>query len=229
MAAPVAETMRFVVLAFLALALLPGGSDRPPRSEAPAERLPTRLNGLDRLCADAASDTARVVRCTSWLPRGEWDGRALRSARCEYLLDLNRRSAGRGGAYHALMGGRCGKFSLRTRRGRWPAKPRRVRDLGLIGSKPQAPGERETYFAPVRLRVLRRASVGGRPALLLVAGPYPAGGIHGGHIAAVWNQHRAGYALTLHFAHEGTTSDRRESVVLRAARSMSRHAAAEPR
>lgn len=165
--------MRFVLLVVLALAPLAGCSGREPRSDASAERLPTRLSGLDRLCVGAASGTAFAVRCPSWLPRGEWGGRALRRARCEYLFDLNRRSAGRGGPYHALMGGRCGKFSLRTRGGQWPSRARRIRELGLIGSKPQRPGQRGSHFAPARLRVLRSARVGGRPALLL-AKPYPA-------------------------------------------------------
>ncbi len=191
--------------------------------ETPAERLPSRLSGLGRLCRSAASDTSLAVRCPSWLPRGAWGGRALRSGECDYLFDLNRRS-GRGGAYHALVGGRCGTFSLRTRSGRWPVKARRIRDLGLIGSKPLTPGQTGAP-SPARLRVLRTTEVVHRRGLLLLATPFPAGGIHGGHIAAVWNQGGAGYALTLHFTDEGTSDGRRENMVLRAAASMSRYAA----
>lgn len=218
--------MRFALLAALGLAVLAGCNGREPHPEAPAERLPSRLSGLARLCENAAADTSLAVHCPSWLPRGAWGGRRLRSGTCEYLFDLNRRSAGGGGPYHALVGGRCGNFSLAARSGRWPAKARRFRDLGLIGSKPQAPGQQGSYFAPERLHVLRRTRVGERPGLLLMAKPFPTGGVHGGHIAAVWNQ-GAGYALTVHFADEGTPDDRTENMVLRAAASMSRYTAGE--
>ncbi len=170
---------------------------------------------------------ALAVRCPSWLPLGAWGGRALRSGECDYLFDLHRRS-GQGGPYHAFVGGRCGNFSLRTRRGWWPVKPRRVRDLGLIGSKPLEPGQRGPT-SPARLRVLGTTTVADGPALLLVAKPFPTGGVHGGHIAVVWNQDGAGYAVTLHFADEGTPDERSENVVLRAAASMSRYAAKEGR
>ena len=230
--------MRFSLLAALALAMLAGCDGRGESSTAPPgaaererpetrvkNRLPSRLNGLSRLCANAASsEIALPVRCPSWLPRGAWGGRALGGGGCDYLFELHRRSAGRGGPYHAFVGGRCGNFSLRTRSGRWPVKARRVSDLGLIGSKPQAPGEQGSYFAPARLRVLRTTKVADRAALLLVAEPFPAGGVHGGHIAVVWNQGGAGYALTLHFVDESTPDDLSENMVLRAAASMGQYA-----
>jgi len=128
--------MRFSLLAALALAMLAGCDGRGESSTAPPgaaererpetrvkNRLPSRLNGLSRLCANAASsEIALPVRCPSWLPRGAWGGRALGGGGCDYLFELHRRSAGRGGPYHAFVGGRCGNFSLRTRSGRWPVK-----------------------------------------------------------------------------------------------------------
>ena len=37
------------------------------------------------------------------------------------------------------------------------------------------------------------------PALLIQVAHYPRGGIHGGHIAVVWNQNGNGYVVSLHF------------------------------
>lgn len=224
--------MRFVLVAAVLLTGYPGCDDGQPRSATPpdatqrqrpettAPELPRGLGALGGLCHDAASGADPTVRCPTWLPGGRWGARELRSSRCEYLFDLNATASSIGGAYHALAGGRCGNFSLRTANERWPVVARRVRDLGLIGSKPLKPGERGN-FKPQRLRLLRRATVAGRPALLLMAERYPSGGMHGGHLAAVWNQTGSGYALTLHFSEESATDARREAAVLRAADSMS--------
>jgi hypothetical protein len=40
--------------------------------------------------------------------------------------------------------------------------------------------------------------VAGHPALLLRNPPYPAGGIHGGHLTVLFNAGGAGYAVTGH-------------------------------
>jgi len=77
-------------------------------------------------------------------------------------------------------------------------------------------------FDPVRLRLLRQIHVGEHAALLLVAAAFPRGGVHGGHLAAVWNQGGSGYALSLHFADEGAPDRTKQRAVLRAATSMSR-------
>lgn len=50
--------------------------------------------------------------------------------------------------------------------------------------------------------VVARVAVNGRPALVLRVGPYPDGGIHGGHYAIVWNGVGAGYVLSFHY-HRG--------------------------
>jgi hypothetical protein len=44
------------------------------------------------------------------------------------------------------------------------------------------------------------ANVNGEAALVLSAGPYPAGGISSGHVIALWNWHGHGYLISLHFA-----------------------------
>jgi len=84
--------MRFALLAALVLPVLAGYEGGDSRPEGPPGRLPSRLNGLAGLGANAASGTAVAVRCPSWLSRGAWGGRALRDAKCEYLFDLNRRA-----------------------------------------------------------------------------------------------------------------------------------------
>ena len=242
--------MRPALLAALVLAALTGcaGSDRSPpgppgpeRAERRVERLPARLAGLERLCTQATSYTVVAVHCPSWLPPGAWGGRAFRKGRCDYLFDINSRPLPRsasterrepfevGDPYHVFVGGRCGSFSLRAENGRWPVRARRVRDLGLIGSRSLQPGQRRRYPLPERLRVLRRTEVSGDPALLLLAEQFPDGGVHGGHIAAVWNQGGAGYALSVHFDDEGTAGARRQRIVLRAAASMSRYVAGSKR
>jgi hypothetical protein len=53
---------------------------------------------------------------------------------------------------------------------------------------------------------------------------YPDGGVHGGHLAVVWNQGQAGYALSTHFA-EHSRRSQRQAALLRAATTMSRFTA----
>ena len=55
------------------------------------------------------------------------------------------------------------------------------------------------YVAQRPARILRRASVHARPALILVAEPYPLGGFMGGHVIVLWNRQQHGYMLSLHF------------------------------
>jgi hypothetical protein len=76
----------------------------------------------------------------------------------------------------------------------------------LSGPSRSIPGENE--FELLRLRVLRRVRIAGHRGLLLKAAPYPSGGVHGGHIAAVWSQDGAGYAVSLHFEHRGSATSR---------------------
>jgi len=182
-----------------------------------------------------ALQPGRVVQvlCPPRLPEGRWHigHRTLRDGRCAYLTDIETAPAGSGEAFHVLAGGRCAPFPQATSGGRWPARlpDRRAADdmLGLIGSLPLRPGQPGT--APqrrVRLRVIRRAWVNGHPALLLAVSPFESGGgVHGGHIAAVWNQGGDGYVLSAHFGHAGEGAAR-EREVLGAAAAMSRSRAA---
>jgi hypothetical protein len=173
-----------------------------------------------RRCHELVSSSGLRVRCPGPLPRARrWRARVLDNRRCEYLVDINAMPSGRLAAYHVLAGGRCGAFSLAVTRGRWPARLSRYRDLRLIGLKGLRPGQ--TTFERVPLSLLRRARVDGRPGLLLKAAPFPTGGVHGGHIAVVWNQGDAGYAISIHFlSNRRSSQGERRAAVLRAAQAM---------
>jgi hypothetical protein len=175
-------------------------------------------------CRSLADSRTVPVLCPARLPAERWTvaTRTLRRGRCVYLLDLNARSFREGTTFHALAGGRCRPWPLKARRGRWPAARRLADDLGLIGAKPLRPGQPGTTVPePVRPRVLRRIHVGGQAGLLLQVAPYPDGGVHGGHVAAIWNRDGSGYALSLHFSErpQPPTAAWRRAVV-RAARAM---------
>lgn len=177
-------------------------------------------------CRALARWRTLAVLCPTRLPRGRWtvSHPTLRDGRCAYLLDLNARPFGRTIPFHALAGGRCGSWPLTTGGGRWPAGPPLADDLGLIGAKPLRPGQPgATTPIPVRPRVLRRVVIAGHRGLVVQAAIYPEGGVHGGHIAAIWNQGTAGYVLSLHFTerpHAATPNW--EQTVIDAAEAMSR-------
>jgi hypothetical protein len=99
--------------------------------------------------------------------------------------------------FHVIFGGRCGRFSLRTRNGHWPRSPNEQDFLGLVARRSLKPGQKR---APLQLpRVAAQVSVGRRPALLCVIAPYPDGGIHGGHYVVVWDRGNAGYVMSFHY------------------------------
>lgn len=164
--------------------------------------------------------------CPMRLPAGRWivSHRSLRNGRCAYLLDLNTRPFGENIPFHALAGGRCGRWPLATRNGRWPADRALLDDLGLIGAKPLRPGQGSTTTpTPVPPRVLHRVDINGHPGLLLQQAAYPNGGVHGGHLSAIWNHDGNGYVLSLHFTeqpHAPTATWQR--TVIDAAETMSR-------
>lgn len=176
----------------------------------------------------ARSRTLRVL-CPTQLPSGRWivTHRTLQTGRCAYLLDLNTRPLGQSIPFHALAGGRCNPWPLMTRSGRWPADPTLVDDLGLIGAKPLRPGQPSTATpTTVPPRVLRRVDIDGHDGLLLQVAAYPDGGVHGGHLAAIWNQSANGYALSLHFTERpGVASVRWQQTLIDAAEAMSRSSA----
>jgi hypothetical protein len=62
---------------------------------------------------------------------------------------------------------------------------------------------------PGRLVVVRRTRVGSADAIVLRAPPYPAGGVHGGHLVLLWNADGRGQLVSLHLS--GATGPRRYS------------------
>ena len=177
---------------------------------------PTPPAAVARCEALANSRDIRVL-CPTRLPRAGWAVRyrSLERGRLAYLTDFQ----ADGGRHHALAGGRNERFDLKTKGGQWPVRVppigqaccARPYDLGLIGARETS---RVGVYAAVRLKVRGRVSIAGRRGLLLEAAGYPNGGIHGGHLVAVWNQRGHGYVLSIH--------DAREDDLLEAAAAMSR-------
>jgi hypothetical protein len=155
-------------------------------------------------CRSLARSRTVLVLCPTRLPAGRWgvNHSTLRNGRCAYLLDLNTHPFGENVPFHALAGGRCQPWPLTTRNGHWPAGPSLANDLGLIGAGPLRPGQPSTTTTtPTRVppRILRHIHIGAHAGLLLQEASYPNGGVHGGHLAAIWNQNDNGYVLSLHF------------------------------
>lgn len=97
------------------------------------------------------------------------------------------------------------------------------RDLSLMPHGSLKPGEGAEDLKRKRVSAVRSATVKQQPALLLEPAGYPTGGIHGGHLAVIWNQEGNAYALSMHFAEDNRWSaDEREQVLLEAASAMSR-------
>jgi hypothetical protein len=208
------------------------GSDAGSRSAAPraAESLVALSRAAVERCSALAPRRAIPVLCPTRLTPGRWRVRyqTLRSGRREYLCNLETTPAGSGAAFHVLAGGRSRPFSLSsTASGGWPRDPRLPRDLGLIGSESRKRGQRSLRERRIRPRLIRRTTVSTHSALLLRVADYPDGGVHGGHLAVVWNQGEAGYALSIHFSERDRHSpSEREAVLLEVAGSMSRFTAA---
>lgn len=204
---------------------LAGCADEPGADS----RLVAMPDSAVRRCAELAPRRAIPVLCPTRLPAARWYVRyqTLRSGRLEYLTNLDTKPSLSGDPFHVLAGGRRGRFSLRTVAGRWPVDADLDRDLGLVGALPLKPGQRHDAQQPVRPALLRRVTVNRHPALLLQVEEYPRGGIHGGHLSVVWNQRRAGYTLSLHFADRSPRPRaEQEAVLIAAAAAMSRFGSA---
>ena len=103
---------------------------------------------------------------------------------------------------HLVLGGQRPPFSMAGAAGeKWPrpGERRPVEQLGLprIITTPQQGGG--NYVAQRPARIIRHTTIHARPALVLVAPPYPDGGFMGGHIIILWNQGEHGYLLSFHY------------------------------
>jgi hypothetical protein len=86
---------------------------------------------------------------------------------------------------HMIIGGQKAPFSLAGNVGEtWP-RPGEPRPLPLL-------------HLPT-LRIVQRATAGERQALVLVAPPYPDGGVNGDHVLVLFNVEAHGAFVSLHF------------------------------
>jgi hypothetical protein len=206
-------------VAVAAAASCGGGSGAPP---PPSDTI--RLHALPRSavakCRSLQPSRTIAVRCPVELPGRGWyvRYRSLVGATNRYLCDLRTHAAGRGGIDHALAGGVRGELSLATAGGRWPARPRRHDPLLLVGTHVIEGTRREQ---PVPLDVVGPGEVRGAPALIVRAAGYPDGGVHGGHLAVIWNETGVGRVLSIHFKGRDPARDpARKATLLRAAAAM---------
>jgi hypothetical protein len=123
-----------------------------------------------------------------------------RPGRCQTLLELQYTASLAYRPFHLLFGTRCRTLPLSTRGRSWPRTVGAVlpADLGLIGSTREIPGT-PGGGEPVRLTALRRLMIAGHAGLLLRVKAYPEGGVHGGHVVALWNAAGRGYVVSVHF------------------------------
>jgi hypothetical protein len=159
----------------------------------PLHDVPTAIKSA---CARTASHAAFPVLCPArWPSPGGRDApkaRLFEKASDEYLIDAEngfRRDGGH--VFHLLVGGQRQAF------GRWPAgvDP----DLRLTTRKvtsPQRGGG--TFVQQLPARRIATARVHGAPATVLREPPYPAGGLHGGHVVVLWSEDGRGYLVSVH-------------------------------
>jgi hypothetical protein len=168
----------------------PGGPPPPPLTLGPRPR------AVDRACrrVQLTSCPARWPLRAGSRPRG---GRDYGRAGAHLLSFSDFAIEGEGG--HVMIGERPARYDLRGR----PGEPfaRRRRDPLRIPSRHRSvrnPGHAR-FVTESPARILRRATVRGRPALVLEAPPYPRGGIHGDHAIVAWNEGGRGRLVSLHF------------------------------
>jgi hypothetical protein len=122
---------------------------------------------------------------------------------------------------HLIFGGQRPSFSLRGAVGQsWPrpGEPPSVEQLGIprLRTIPMQGGG--TFVQQRPPLVVAHVSVRTHPGLVLLAPPYPVGGIMGGHLIVIWNEGGHGYLVSLHYdgrsqAHSFTRPQRIEAAL----------------
>jgi hypothetical protein len=224
--------LAFAVAALILLAGADPDSEEGPTGRSAHDPLQSELLGRTPpavlgACRSAAAPARIPPHCPRALPLadGAWGrARALDSNSCEYLVDVEpgtSRGASAGGPiFHLLFGGRCRRFNLRADDRRWPEDGFFADDLRLVGVAPLEPGQsaRADQAAPARPRVLTRMRIDDSPALLLRYPAHPLTTVHSGHLAIVWNEAQAGYAVSAHPSDPRTA--RKERRAIKALRAM---------
>jgi hypothetical protein len=183
-------------------ALAPGDPDDPALPLAPPRET------VREACRRVA------IACPTLLPVSSEDGPTARdfSGRSAVkLLDVEDSAAveagdgTRWGAAHLLVGATPRELPVFGARGRrWPppwllVKPPAALAVPLRDERVRSREGRRIVIAQ-RPTILGPALVGDRPAVLLRSAPYPRGGLHGGHVLAVWNdRRRRGHLVSLHY------------------------------
>ena len=195
-----------------------GGDDKPAPTNSSGPRLQGAPLAITNACAKAATPSALPVLCPTRWPsprgRGAPKARLFGEVSDVYLINVENGFSRRGGhIFHVMVGGQAQPF------GRWPAgvEP----DLRVTTRKvtiPQQGGGRFVQKLPARR--IATARVHGAGAVVLQEPPYPAGGIHGGHVVVLWNEAGHGYLVSVHG--ERLSRHKVVSIALAMARSMRR-------
>ena len=160
-----------------------GGASEPP---APPRGLAPTPAALTRACAREHIACPRL-----WpkrLDRRRTPVRAVRALEPGMLLDVSNGFCLRcGGVFHADVGQQATPFGPVSARLRFPT---RTRSIPMRGG-----GRFVTQRAPRRLAVTR---ISGERAVVYQAAPFPQGGLHGGHVAVLWNAGGRGHIVSLH-------------------------------
>ena len=187
-----------------------GGARRRRRRErdaASAVPLGARPAAVTRFCLDRARRDKFTVLCPTRYPRTSQSevtpsGSSLLGPSFYWASFNDAAGFGNGDNGHLVFGGQRPPFSLAGSPSQtWPrpgeARPVKQLNLPRLLMTPMQDGRQ--YVAQRPARILRRATVHARPALILVAEPYPLGGFMGGHVIVLWNRQQHGYMLSLHF------------------------------
>jgi hypothetical protein len=170
--------------------------DAPPASPEPRGGIP--LAPAPRVVVSFCKKTRKPVPvlCPTVFPRRappapppdrrDLSGRDFTPSRyAGYLVNFNDPRARTRDLGHVVLAAQPRRFSLDGAPGAdWPRagqRPDAEMRIGAAGT------------------VVRRTAVHGRPAIVVRSKPYPAGGIHGGHVVVAWNEGGDGYLVSLHY------------------------------
>ena len=156
-------------------------------------RTPTAITNA---CTRAATYAAFPVLCPARWPSPRGGGapkaRLFERASGVYLIDAANGFQRQGGhVFHILVGGQRQPF------GRWPTgvDP----NLRVTTRKVTIPIRGGgTFVQELPARRIATARVHGARAAVLREPPYPAGGLHGGHVVVLWNEGGHGYLVSVH-------------------------------
>ena len=206
--------MRYIVL--LAAVLVGcGGEDKPKPESGSVPRVPVAPAANTRACERPAPSSFPVLCPRRWPSVGGHEApkaRLFGEAADAYLINVENGFTRRGGhVFHLMVGGQAEPF------GRWPVGvDPHLRLTTRRVTTPQAGGG--TFVQQLPARPFANARIHGARAAVLQEPPYPAGGLHGGHVVVLWSKGGHGYLVSVH----GERLSRHElvSIAVAIARSM---------